>query len=271
MGQKQHGFSLLEISIVLALIGLLAGIVLVGQGFIRRHELRSVILDANAYTTAIYQFKAKYQALPGDMINAVEIWGKADGDANLGTNCVDPNTNASTGKPTCNGDGDLMVEGGTGCEDYRAWQQLAAGEFIDGQFTGVSGLALCAANSLPEVNSPKSKMNNTTFALSTFNSASNGVVVGDAVLYDGNYKNALVFGLIRPNNYPINAALTPIAAREVDQKVDDGFPALGAIRSVKPASTATPDCTTAGAAYKESFRDPACALIFTNEYMGNKE
>ena len=271
MHRNQRGLSLLEMSIVLALIGLLAGVVLVGQGFIRRHELRSVVFDATAYTTAIYQFKAKYQSLPGDMVNAVEIWGKADGDANLATNCAAPNTDASAGKPTCNGDGDLMIEGGNGCEDYRAWQQLAAGEFIGGQFTGVSGLALCAPNSIAEVNSPKSGIHDTTYAITTFNSAALGEVVGDAVLYDGNYKNALIFGATRANNYPINPALKPTAAREIDQKVDDGLPALGTLRSVKPASAATPDCTTAGAMYKESFRDPACALIFTEGYLGKKE
>lgn len=270
MGRHQRGFSLLEISIVLALVGMLAGIVLVGQGFVRRHELRSVIFDANNYTAAISQFKAKYQALPGDMTNAVEIWGKADGDTNLGTNCAAPDTNASAGKPTCNGDGDFMIEGGIGCEDYRAWQQLAAGEFIGGQFTGISGLPACAANSIPEVNSPKSTMDNTTFTITSLSPATFGDIAADGVFYDGNYRNILIFGATKANDYAINPAMKPTTARELDQKVDDGFPALGSVRAVKPASVATPNCTTVGGMYKESFKNVACSLLFTSEYMGQK-
>src|SRR4051812_19680153 len=64
MQSHRQGFTLLELSVVIALIGLIAGVVLAGQSFIRRHELRRTLTDANAYTVAIQQFKTKYNALP---------------------------------------------------------------------------------------------------------------------------------------------------------------------------------------------------------------
>jgi prepilin-type N-terminal cleavage/methylation domain-containing protein len=47
MRAKQSGFSLIEASVVLALIGLVAGVVLVSQSMMRRVELRSVLTDAS--------------------------------------------------------------------------------------------------------------------------------------------------------------------------------------------------------------------------------
>lgn len=68
------GFSLLELSIVLVMIGLLAGGVTYGRDLIRESEMRSLMSDIKKYHTAIISFRDKYRALPGDFNKAGLIW-----------------------------------------------------------------------------------------------------------------------------------------------------------------------------------------------------
>ncbi|MGB1540395.1 MAG: prepilin-type N-terminal cleavage/methylation domain-containing protein, partial [Rickettsiales bacterium] len=67
---SKAGFSLVELSIVLVILGLLTGGILGGQSLIRAAELRSVSKEYEKYQTAINIFKDKYFALPGDFNNA---------------------------------------------------------------------------------------------------------------------------------------------------------------------------------------------------------
>jgi prepilin-type N-terminal cleavage/methylation domain-containing protein len=76
--RDQSAFSLVELSIVLVILGLLVGGVLMGQSLIRAAELRRVVTDYNKYTTAVQSFRDKYFALPGDMTNAQNFWGVQD-------------------------------------------------------------------------------------------------------------------------------------------------------------------------------------------------
>lgn len=119
----KHGFSLLELSIALAIIGIIVGGILVGADMIRAAELRSVMNDMNRYQAAVLTFKDKFLSLPGDMIQATAFWGRADGGTDVTQNCANPLTDAGTGTQTCNGDGDGWVTGSV--EQRRVWQHLA--------------------------------------------------------------------------------------------------------------------------------------------------
>lgn len=65
-----HGFTLVEISIVLMVIGLLTGGVLKGQELIANSRLKSLMGDVNSYRSATWTFKDAYGRLPGDLKNA---------------------------------------------------------------------------------------------------------------------------------------------------------------------------------------------------------
>ena len=71
----RSGFSLVELSIVLVILGLLTGGILAGQNLIRAAELRSVTTQFQNYHAAVMTFRDKYFALPGDMANAEDFWG----------------------------------------------------------------------------------------------------------------------------------------------------------------------------------------------------
>lgn len=78
-----RAFSLVELSIVLVILGLLTGGVLAGKSLIRAAEIRNVIKFQTTMATSVYTFRDKYFAIPGDMTNASSFWptaGNGDGD-----------------------------------------------------------------------------------------------------------------------------------------------------------------------------------------------
>ena len=129
----QSGFTLIEISIGLVIIGLLIAGIVTGRSMIEAAETRMVISEVTKIETQINTFKTKFNHLPGDMPNAESFWGSDSNCPNTGANYV-------LKVATCNGNADGKI--GTSVVDYevyRAWQHIANAGLIDGQFSGVRG------------------------------------------------------------------------------------------------------------------------------------
>lgn len=265
MNHGKRGFSLLELSIVIALIGLIAGVILVSQGFVRRNELRTILVDANGYAVAVQQFQLKYNGYPGDLPMATEIWGTVGGGT---AQCTNPLTDVSNGNSTCNGNGNGYIEQ-VNCEHYRVWQHLMAAGMIQGKFTGVSGLGGCVPNSQPGTNVPVGSVKNSGWSITSYGEYD--ASAPSTMFFDGNYNNAMFFGGVLANNYNLAPSITAEAAREADQKADDASPQTGAIRGLKPGSVINPSCTVNPGGgkwtYNEVNQDPTCALVFTSDYL----
>ena len=212
------GFSLVELSIVLVILGLLVGGVLSGQSLIRAAELRRVTADAERFMAAHRTFQDKYFALPGDMPNATAFWGTAAGNGR-DTACRDF---SSTGLPTCNGNGDGLIDDKSVIyEEMRYWQHLANAGLIEGSYTGTynsSGLPYTPGGNLPS-----------------------GRVNSSAIWYI--YSDT-------PNETPIylfqsddsSQTLKPEEAWKIDSKLDDGIPNTGKVRAYGDVSNT---CTNA--------------------------
>ncbi len=67
--KAEDGFTLIEISIVLVVIGLIAGVILVGQDLINAAAIQAQISQIQGYNTAVRTFEVKYNNLPGDIPN----------------------------------------------------------------------------------------------------------------------------------------------------------------------------------------------------------
>lgn len=131
----RRGFSLIELSIVLVILGLLVGGILAGKSLIHASELRKVTTDFSRYETAVHGFRDRYFSLPGDISSASKIWGAGDGGTGNTVTCFNA---ILTGTATCNGNGDGTIIGATTQvhEIHHAWQHLTNAGLIEGQYTG---------------------------------------------------------------------------------------------------------------------------------------
>ncbi|MBF0582686.1 MAG: prepilin-type N-terminal cleavage/methylation domain-containing protein [Magnetococcales bacterium] len=76
----QAGFTLIEISIVLIIIGLLLGGVLKGQTMVKNSKIKRIAADGQAFVSATNAYLDSYWALPGDDANTVARWGVTAGN-----------------------------------------------------------------------------------------------------------------------------------------------------------------------------------------------
>lgn len=111
--QKQAGFTLMEMAVVIVIVGLLVGGVVAGQSLIKASEIASVVTDVNKFRAAINAFDTHYNAMPGDMANATTYWSTA----NVG-----------------NGNGKIDYVSGAWGEEYYAWQHLQLANMFPGAY-----------------------------------------------------------------------------------------------------------------------------------------
>ena len=256
----QKAFSLVELSIVLVILGLLTGGILAGQSLIRAAELRSVTADLTRYSTAVRTFQDKYFALPGDMNNATRFWGSAGGTGSDAT-CMA----LATTPATCNGNRDGWIETAVISADERflAWEHLANAGLVEGSYTGRDGSATQGDGFDPNhnllgTNVPRSKISNAGFILAAIASAQSG----HPQYFDGSYGVNLL-SLIGIGGQP----LRPEEAWNIDTKLDDGRPAFGRVFNLKSSSTWQPGCSTTAVAstaeYALTNSSKLCILYIT--------
>lgn len=198
----RNGFTLIEISIVMVIIGLLVAGILTGKEMIRSSEIASVAADADKLKAAIFQFQNQYGALPGDFDKATTIWPGASPAANNG-----------------NGNGLIDYNSGAAGEEYYAWQQLSLAGLIPGSFTG-------AVNSLP-----LSKVNNAYYRVAYQIGVGNGIY-GRIGHYISIAKMDTATG------YADSAVLSPVDVYSMDLKFDDGYAPTGGIMGINASLTA---------------------------------
>lgn len=132
MKNKQTGFTLIELAIVLVIIGLLLGGVLKGQELINSAKVKNMAADFKNTQVYIYGYQDRFRAVPGD-------------DANAATHV----TGATAAATPLGGIGNGLIQGAwnsitTTDESFLFWQHvrlagLAAGPTV---FSNAAELAL---------------------------------------------------------------------------------------------------------------------------------
>lgn len=256
-----RAFSLVELSIVLVILGLLTGGILAGQSLIRAAELRSISNDTQRYITAVYAFRDKYFAIPGDMANAVKFWGAQAGGSNDGVDaaCGPALTTAATGTATCNGNGNgnVAAVNAENYESYRSWQQLANAGLIEGSYSGVTAGSANTFSPSIGVNSPRGRLSGTGF---TFVYYAPTTSAADPTYFVGPNGNMFWFGGASAS-YTSSPVLKPEEAWNVDVKLDDGKPGFGNILSTKSATTCNTNTNPAVSEYQLSLTGLNCQLF----------
>lgn len=214
----QSGFTLIELSIVLVIIGLIVGGILVGQDLIKAAELRATVGQKEKYDTAVNTFRGKYNGIPGDMLGT-----------NFGL--------AATGATGANGlaDNDGLIEDGScsdpvgagyGGENANFWVQLTQANMIDGNITTpLNYTAVAAITSLTNSNLPAAKLGR-------------GSRWHVAAISGANYLLLGGFTATTITTCTLTAAhvISPLNAFAIDTKLDDGLATTGLVVSVDSAA-----------------------------------
>ena len=196
--RNNHGFTLVELSIVIIIIGLIVAGVVSGQSLIKQSQIRQQLSDITNYRVSFNTFKLQYSALPGDMINASSYWSA----------CTD-----STGN-TCNGNDNSQITY-AGLEGMRAWQHLFLSGILPQNFSGIN--ASTATESVAGLNAPEGRVSNSCVTVD-FESGSWG---------SNNSKNILIVGSPTSSDACITSAFVPADAINIDRKSDDGISGTG--------------------------------------------
>lgn len=250
--RSQHGFTLVELSVVLAIVGLLAGGIVAGRYLIRQSELQSIVSDLAKYKSANIQFRDSYNGKPGDIRDAETNWG-------TDPNGCPTNTVRTPRRETCNGNGDRSIGAN---EQWRAWQQLAAAELIESMYSGVAGSG-GSGHAVAGQNVPPGRLANSAYYLITMPAMS-----GNTDFYDLLVAADVIFvGAQTSSSAPTGGLLTPRQQLQLDNKLDDGKPATGVLMALK--STLNSGCTssnTQSATYLLATTSNACSIAYQIEF-----
>jgi prepilin-type N-terminal cleavage/methylation domain-containing protein len=244
-----RGFTLLELSIVLLVIGLIAGGITIGASMIEQAKYKRLMQQIDELHTAVGTFKTTYTAIPGDMSTATSMWGAAAA-------CP---TGGAQASGTCNGNGDLQIGAASSFLESRTFaQHLSLAKLTSGIYN-----ANWVAPVVPGRDLIAAPFDNIGIRPSYL-----GTLSGDPNWYDGNYGHVYVVG--RPNSTSatiLDSWMRCEDAAALDKKFDDNMPGLGVIRNQRT------NCTTdssIGAAATAQY-DPIGTTLTRQRYLWENE
>ncbi|MBN8532032.1 MAG: prepilin-type N-terminal cleavage/methylation domain-containing protein [Alphaproteobacteria bacterium] len=200
---RNRGFTLMELAITLAVIGLLVGGVIGGQQMIYNAKIRSVLSQVDLYKEAIQTYEDRYGSLPGDTPNASTLFGatfpNGDGNQHIRHLAGNPNNNGT----------DFSTPQG---ELASFFAMLAAAQLIPGRFSHTY-VADCVGD---------------TKNFPTFDW--NGPARAGIAAYTHMSQHYLHLGIdpaSNPGGIAFIPQFRPNEAHDIDRKVDDGNPLAG--------------------------------------------
>lgn len=228
------GFTLVELSIVLVIVGLIIGGVVTGKDLIAAATVRAQISQVEKYQTAANTFKGKYGFLPGDISDPTA--------SSFGFAARNPVPGG--------GDGNGVIEAQQPCgggnvgegENAMFWRDLSDAKLIDGGFsTATPVYADDFISHTTDIGNyfPKARIGHQSYVFVWSNGTQSFVwpcsnpsgINYFGVASIGQMINGLVYA---PN---ASAGMTVAEAYAIDKKVDDGQPQYGRVTAATPTTS----------------------------------
>ena len=225
------GFTLVELSIVLVIIGLIIGGVLVGRDLISAATVRAQISQIEKYNAAVNTFRGKYGYLPGDLpepyatqygfMARSQAAGCPAGGLWDGNGIIEGNNTTPCNNPSDHS-GDIFLG-----ETLTFWMDLSSANLISESFTYANAANGYACHTTQfSLCFPPAKIGRSNFVYAW----SGGVAGGDGNNYFGVSE---VTSLQIGGNYMYsNPGITVQEAYNIDKKIDDGLPQSGRVTAL---------------------------------------
>ena len=247
--KKKSAFSLIELSIVLIIIGLLIAGITGGASLIRSAELRAVIGEYRGYSTAVNGFYVQYNDLPGDYSRSVGGSYQAANSNQVVEYILAGGVENDSGTPTTI-DSPAML----------AWNQLIVTGGVDNTLPALNANFNSQAVTVAQTvgtNFPSAKIRNAgwhfdyRFSVGTDAAYSTTSGVNEGASAVPAFQNVLVLTgaidagvvaatsptLVNGGTNLASASLTGPDALSIDERIDDGFANSGRIRGLNPKAT----------------------------------
>ncbi len=250
-----HGFTLIELSIVLVIIGLIVGGILTGQDLIHAATIQKQVKQLQDYQEAFNTFRLKYNCIPGDCGNATTFFGNTDSFGNTIYNGNDNGQIDTNNGSNYNAPGVNYIN----CKEmWGAYQQLAAATLID--FVPKNPGAGKIGNDMPPL-----KLNDTTGFVfgASYNFTNTAGRNPDISSYQRG-TNWLWLAMCNTSSSTWDsqcAIFTAYEAQMIDKKIDDGMPLSGSFFGFGGTIGTPNDCLN-GSSYKLSNNTPQCQAAF---------
>lgn len=205
--RNDEGFTLIELSVVIVIIGLIVAGVVAGASLVEQSKIRSLTSDYQKYMAAVSAFRLQYNYLPGDLPNGSQ-YGFGGGDHGNGNRFLQDDASHAGWHSKNN------------AELTQFWIHLgqSGAKLLPNDFQGGTG-ATNAVSSLADLDEllPKDSFDGHWGVIS--NKPSNSGQGSAFVLGTTNVGAS--------TNWAVRHYLTPRAAFSLDNKLDDGNPFTG--------------------------------------------
>ncbi len=224
--KREYGFTLVELSIVTVIIGLIVAGVVGGQSLVKTSKMNAQIIDLNKFEVAYNAFKLEYNAIPGDMRNASSYWaGSTNGDGN--------------GRITQDSDNAYVLTN----KNLKFFEHLSRAKIVPETYTniweinkGYPALKLNSSRGMIAggyIIAPSFAVNHqlTEPEIAVRHVASLYLVVADPTHYTSIYNDWI-------------GVASPLTIATIDKKIDDGVARTGKFQGYRTFNSAVGNCLT---------------------------